>query len=144
MSSNTTGKSILFIAHLANDFLSARMNLSKLLLDEGWQVTVVVPSGKEVTKIKAELPEIEVIDWEYERESLSIMGSLAFMRQVRRVIKDKRPAIVQNLKLKPNIFGTMGAYWGGNRNISCLVAGLGAMFRGNDAKSRIYRALNLL
>lgn len=116
------------IALIANSDLAVyhwRAGLIKELVRQGVEVTVIVPMGNYIDKIK--LLGAQCICIPMNRFLSPVSDILLFPRLLRVLIKC-RFDIVHTMSIKPNVYGTLAAKLAGVKRIVCLLSGTGFAF----------------
>ena len=130
-------KKILLVGSYAESLIKFRGPLLKLLCDQGNEVVACAPDGKgEIIKA------LESLGAKYRniflrRTGLNILDDIRGLLSIHRVVRELRPEIVLAYTIKPVIYGTLSAFWGGVPKIFALITGLGYAFGGGSRKQKM-------
>ncbi|CZT57941.1 N, N'-diacetylbacillosaminyl-diphospho-undecaprenol alpha-1,3-N-acetylgalactosaminyltransferase [Eubacteriaceae bacterium CHKCI005] len=130
---------VLMIAPKTSTFINFRGDLIRDMVKHGCEVVVAVPeSGYETVfeKLGAKQRLIHL-----EKNSLSVFGSLSYMTNLKRIMKEERPDKVFSYTIKPVIFGSLAAKLAKVPEIYSMVTGLGYLYAVDSAKTKLLRAI---
>lgn len=130
-------KKMLMIASKAKAHINFRGDLTKEIIRQGYDVTLIVPH--DLYKKELEDMGIKVIVMPYNKNSISIKNNLKTIRQMQKIIEDEKPDIVFAYTIKPIILGTIASKKAKVKKIYSMVTGLGHIYSDNSLKTRIIR-----
>lgn len=116
-------------------FVTHRLPLALAAKEEGYDVTVICPSGPDVDEITSH--GFKHIHFVFNRKGTNPIFELMTILKLSLILITTKPDLVHNLALKPVLYGTLAARLAGVKGIVNLVAGLGYSFSGNSKKQRI-------
>ena len=100
-------KRILYLQTEDWAFLLHRLPMSRAARGAGFEVHVATRIGDRLADIEAEGFTAHHIGWT--RGSRSPFDTLSAARQIRRIIKDVKPAILHNVAIKPTLVGAVAS-----------------------------------
>ena len=130
-------KKILMIASKTKAHINFRGDLTKQIIDMGYDVSVVVPHDlykKELEKIGA-----KVIVMPYNKNSVSIKDNIKSIKQLKKIITDEKPNKIFAYTIKPIILGSIAAHKCKVNEMYSMVTGLGHIYSDNSFKVRVLR-----
>jgi len=132
-------KRILMIASKAKAHLNFRGDLTKQIIDMGYDVTVVVPHDL----YKKELEElgVKVVVMPYNKNSTSIFDNLTSIFRLENIIKEEKPDKIFAYTIKPIILGSIAAKRAKIKEMYSMVTGLGHIYSDNSLKTKILRII---
>ncbi len=138
------GKRIIYVVNPPIFFVSHRMVLAQAARAEGYDVSVVTPEGEGVAAICA-----AGFDWHpmrFDPGGMSLVRDLGTVRDLLRIFRALKPAIVHNVTIKPVLYGTLAARLAGVKLVINAISGLGYLFTGSRMLRRflgiaLYRLL---
>src|SRR5699024_3037867 len=80
-----------------------RKEIIQALIEENYQVTVVLPYGQKVEKLKE--MGCEIIDLSLDRRGLNPIKDLKLLYNYFKIIRSLKPDVVLSYTIKPNIYG---------------------------------------
>lgn len=116
------------IALIANNDLAVyhwRAGLIKELVRQGMEVTVVVPMGNYVDKIKDLGTQCVCVPM---NRYFSPVSDILLLPRFFWLLRKGRFDLVHTMSIKPNIYGTIAAKLAGIKKVVCLLSGLGFAF----------------
>ena len=125
------------IASKAKAHLNFRGDLTKKIIDMGYEVSVVVPHDlykEELEKLGA-----KVIVMPYNKNSVSIFDNLSSIKTLRKIMEDEKPDKVFAYTIKPILFASFAAHKCKIDEIYSMVTGLGHIYSDNSFKVRVIR-----
>jgi N,N'-diacetylbacillosaminyl-diphospho-undecaprenol alpha-1,3-N-acetylgalactosaminyltransferase len=125
---------IVFIDNNAETIWLFRRDLILTLLHNGHCVTVIVPDGTFVERVR--LLGVEVLIVPLHR-FINPVRDICLLWKYYRILRKLKPVIVYTMTVKPNVFGTIAARCCGIKNIYSLVAGLGTAFTEGKGWKRV-------
>ena len=129
-------KKILLLAHDGEDFYKARIPFAKFLIQNGFQVFVVVPKDKYTQAIIDE--GLTVFNGSLERDNLNPFDLLRTIFQVRSYARDNQIDLVHSFKFIPNLINVLSNLFA-SRKVVLHIAGLGIAFANNSFKYLVIR-----
>ncbi len=126
--SKSIGGHVLRIALIANSDLAVyhwRAGLIKELVRQGMEVTVIVPMGNYVDKIKDLGTQCICIPM---NRFLSPMSDILLLPRLFWVLRKGRFDLAHTMSIKPNVYGTIAAKLAGVKRVVCLLSGTGFAF----------------
>lgn len=111
--------------------------LIRALVKEGYDVVTISPRSKyfEVLEAMGARP----IEIEFSRHSASVLRNLELLRDLVAIIRRECPDVVHSFTHKAVIFGSFAARLSRVKKIVATVTGLGSLFIGSDARTRLLR-----
>ncbi len=111
-----------------------RNELIMRLLQEGYQVGVVLPYGEKVELLKQE--GCTYYEAKVDRRGMNICRDLGLLWKYWKILKKEKPDIVLTYTIKPNIYGSLAA---GFLGIPCIVniTGLGSAVENSGVLQRV-------
>lgn len=98
-----TSKKVLILANNDSGLLSFRKEVISSLVENGFKVTVSVPNGKQIDKIR-ELG-CNVIITDIDRRGTNILSDLRLLKHYINLLEKEKPDVVLTYTIKPNIYG---------------------------------------
>ena len=136
-------KKFLLIGPKTKTVVNFRGDLISDIRKRGYEVVVVVPENNcreffEENGVKVRLVKLN-------KNSTSVINSLRYCRDLKRIIREEKPDKVFSFTIKPVIFGSIAAKRAGVKEIYSLVCGLGLLFSSDsfDIKTLRFIAGNL-
>jgi len=129
---------ILVISPKNKTVFNFRGDLIRDMISAGNEVMVVGPNREYVDDIMA-LGVSEFIEVPLVKDNTSIKGDLAYLKSLKRVMREKKPDLVFSYTIKPVIYGSMAARSAGVPNIYAMVTGLGRIYASGGIKTKILR-----
>jgi glycosyltransferase involved in cell wall biosynthesis len=118
-------------------FLSHRLPMARAAKDAGYEVHVAtrLKDGKAAIEREGFVP--HALSWS--RGSLSPLGSLSGIVELRRLLRELKPDILHNISLKPVLLGTTASLGLSATAVVNSVTGLGTVFIGEARVSGLAR-----
>ncbi|MGH2442451.1 MAG: glycosyltransferase family 4 protein [Chloroflexota bacterium] len=125
---------LLFNVNVAWFFISHRLEIARASRDSGFEVHIAadVESPEEAAILQREGVTFHRV--RVSRAGLTPLRDFIYLRQLERVMKVVRPALVHNVTVKPVIYGTIAARRVGIPGIVNAVAGLGYGFSPGESR----------
>jgi glycosyltransferase involved in cell wall biosynthesis len=119
-------------------FVSHRLTMARSARDAGFQVHVATRVGRHGAAIEAEGFRLHALDWK--RGSLNPFRLVRDIRQIRRLLRALKPALVDHVALQPVVVGSLAAI---ALPPACLnaVTGLGFAFTSSRPRARALRVV---
>lgn len=130
-------KKILMIASKAKAHINFRGDLTKQIIDLGYDVSVIVPH--DLYKGELEKIGVNVIVLPYNKNSTSIFANLRTINQLFCIIKNEKPDKIFAYTIKPIILGSIAAHKAKVKEMYSMVTGLGHVYSDNSLKVKIIR-----
>lgn len=111
----------------------------KDIKSKGYEVVAVVPENSNSEEF--EKMGIRKIYLELQKTSLSVFGTLAYLKGLTKILKEEKPDKVFSYTIKPVIFGSIAAHRAKVKEIYSLVCGLGYVYSINNLKTKIIRPI---
>lgn len=131
---------ILIVSPKNKTVFNFRGDLIRDMISHGHEVMVTGPNQDYVADVLA-LGVSEFIHVSLVKDNTSITGDLAYLRELIRVMKDKKPDMVFSYTIKPVIYGSIAAKTCGVSRIHAMVTGLGRVYASSGMKARIVRMI---
>lgn len=128
-------KSIMFIAPQTQSLINFRGDLMLDIKKKGYEVIAVVPEKDRMEFFKDNGIKVRLI--ELDKNSTSILKTLKYYKELKRIIKEEQPNKVFSYTIKPVIFGSIAAHSVGIKEIYSLVCGIGYVYSHDDAKAKV-------
>jgi len=129
-------KKIAIVANSTWNIYNFRLNLIKVLLDEGWQVIVIAPLD-EYIQYKEKFPKVKHVQLRHlHRISKNPFKELRLVLELRIIYKKLKPDLILHYTHKPNIFGGIAAKLNNIKSIA-VITGLGYAFINNGISKSI-------
>lgn len=114
-----------------------RGDMIKAMVDNGHEVVACAPNDNgdiedKVLKLGAKYLPIKM-----SRTGMNPLRDVALVRDISRILRDEKPDVFLSYTIKPNIYGSLAAYFSGVENIYGLMTGAGSVIRGKTFKLRI-------
>ena len=132
----TKGK-ILMIASKTKAHLNFRGDLTREIVNKGYEVSVVVPH--EFYKNELENLGVKVIVMPYNKNSVSIFANLSSLKKLKKIMEEEKPDKVFAYTIKPVIYGSIAAHKCKINEMYSMVTGLGHIYSDNSFKVRLLR-----
>lgn len=120
-------------------FCSHRLPVARAARDAGAEVVAATRIGSHRAAIEAEGFRTIALSWR--RGSHGPLAELAAIREIVGVYRRERPDLVHHVALKPVIHGSVAAWLAGVPHVINALTGLGALFIGSSARTRVLGAL---
>lgn len=117
-----------------------RGDLIRDMIAKGHEVVVIGPNRDYVEDVLA-LGVSEFVEVKLVKDNTSIAGDLKYLKQLVRVMKEKKPDLVFGYTIKPVIYGSIAAKIAGVPHIYAMVTGLGRVYASNGMKAKIVRLI---
>lgn len=131
---------ILVVSPKNKTVFNFRGDLIRDMIAQGHEVLVVGPNRIYVEDILA-LGVSEFIEVKLVKDNTSVTGDLAYLKQLIRVMKEKKPDLVFGYTIKPVIYGSIAAKIAGVKKIYAMVTGLGRVYASGGLKARTVRLI---
>jgi glycosyltransferase involved in cell wall biosynthesis len=118
-------------------FVLHRLELAVAARAAGYDVVVATRAGQQCERITAAGLRVRPVD--FDRAGLNPIRDLGTLLSIARIYRQEAPDLVHHMAIKPIIFGSIAARLVGVRSIVNTLAGLGYVFSGSDARSRLLR-----
>jgi glycosyltransferase involved in cell wall biosynthesis len=125
---------ILILASHAPSLLNFRGPLIRELIASGHTVCVGAPDVNSFTRDALERLGAKVYETPLERNGLSILNDLVYLRNLLALVREIQPALMLTYTIKPNIWGAFAAARAGVPSIA-MVTGLGYAFTDGSNKT---------
>ena len=130
-------KKMLMIASKAKGHLNFRADLTKDIIEKGYDVSVVVPH--DLYKEELEALGAKVIVLPYNKNSVSIKANLNLIKELAKIIKEEQPNKIFAYTIKPIILGSLAAKKCKVKEMYSMVTGLGHIYADNSLKVKLIR-----
>jgi glycosyltransferase involved in cell wall biosynthesis len=117
---------ILYFDNDAGTFLLHRLSLARAAASAGFEVHVCVPESRRARELVEEGFSVHAISMS--RRRLSPVSDVKTFLSIRRVIRNVRPDLIHNLRIKPVLYGGIAARLGGHGAVVNMLTGLGTAF----------------
>lgn len=135
----SSGCNLLIVAANARSLMANRGDLIAETIKLGKTVEAAVPEAdflEEVESLGIPIHKVRL-----SRTGLNPVADLGFVRQVRVLTRQRRPAVVFAYGLKPVVFGLLGARLAGARRCYAMVTGLGHAYTTESLRTRVVRLI---
>jgi len=129
---------ILVVSPKNKTVFNFRGDLIKDMIAHGNEVYVTGPNEDFVEDIMA-LGVKEFIEVSFVKDNTSVLGDLAYLKKLRKVMVENKPDLVFGYTIKPVIYGSMAAKSAGVKKIYAMVTGLGRIYASGGFKTNIVR-----
>lgn len=129
---------IIVVAPKNKTVFNFRGDLIKDMIAKGNEVMVVGPNKDYLDDIMA-LGVSEFIEVPFVKDNTSVFGDLDYLKQLKKVFKDKKPDLVFGYTIKPVIYGSLAAKRAKVPHIYAMVTGLGRVYASQSLKTKIVR-----
>jgi glycosyltransferase involved in cell wall biosynthesis len=128
---------LLFLVTEDSYFCSHRLPVARAAHQAGYEVVVATHVSDLAERIRSE--GFRLVPMRLGRETLSPIGELRALLEVRRLFNDERPDIIHNVALKPILYGSIAAL--GQRKVPMVnaVAGLGYLVASSSRRTKVLR-----
>ena len=120
-------------------FCSHRLPVARAARDAGAEVVVATRVTAHGEAIRAEGFRLVPLAWR--RGSHAPLAELRAIAEIVRLYRRERPDLVHHVALKPVIYGSLAAALAGVPHVVNALTGLGALFIGSSARTRLLGAL---
>lgn len=127
--------SIVFVYNTARYLLNMRGELIRMLRERGMRVIAIVPRDDAVPRLEA--MGVVVLDWRLSGHGMNPVAEWRSYRQLSRLIREARAAIVFSFTIKPVIYASFAAYQSGCRRVFSMVTGRGYLFGESTVLQRL-------
>jgi glycosyltransferase involved in cell wall biosynthesis len=118
-----------------------RLSLVRSLQQNGYEVTLVSPSGRYVENLSR--LGLRHIEWDVSRQSLSPFHEALALRRLLQIYRQERPDLVHHFTIKPVIYGSLAARMAEVPAVVNSITGLGYIFTSNRGDARILKRVAL-
>ena len=128
---------VMHIALVSNSdysFYQFRLGFIRLLIAQGWKVTLVAPAGKSVSALERE--GATFVDWRLHRGSMNPWREFRSLLSLFRIYRSMGPVLVHHYTAKPLVYGALAARLAGVPVVIGSLTGLGYVFSGMGWKTR--------
>jgi glycosyltransferase involved in cell wall biosynthesis len=122
-------------------FWAHRLPQARAARDSGFDVAVATRVDRHGELIRGEGFTLHPLGWR--RGSINPVAGLLAIREVARLYRRERPAIVHHVSQKPILIGSIAARLAGRTRIVNALTGLGFLFTAATAKTRLLRGFLL-
>lgn len=129
---------ILIVSPKNKTVFNFRGDLIRDMIAQGHEVLVTGPNQDYVDDILA-LGVSEFIEAPVVKDNTSITGDLAYLKNLKRIMEEKKPDLVFGYTIKPVIYGSLAAKAAGVPRIYAMVTGLGRVYASGGLKARAVR-----
>ena len=119
-------KKIVFLSHVDMNLYLFRRPIMRQLVERGWQVMAVAPSGGYSGKFAAD--GVKHVSYPIRPGGMNPLQELLVVFRLWRIFRRLGPDIVHTFTMKPNVYGTLAARLAGVPCIVNSVTGLGSFF----------------
>ena len=120
-------------------FVSHRLELAVAARAAGYDVVVATRVARHGARIAAAGLQVRPVD--FDRAGLNPITDFGTLLSIARIYRQEAPDIVHHVALKPIILGSIAARLVGITSIVNALAGLGYVFSGADARSKLLRCV---
>lgn len=131
---------ILVISPKNKTVFNFRGDLIRDMIAAGNEVMVTGPNNEYVDDILA-LGVSEFVEVPLVKDNTSIKGDLAYLKNLKTVIKDKKPDLVFSYTIKPVVYGSLAAKSAHVPHIYAMVTGLGRVYASGGIKTKVVRLI---
>lgn len=131
---------ILVVSPKNKTVFNFRGDLIKDMIAKGHEVYVTGPNREFVADIMA-LGVKEFLEVPLVKDNTSVTGDLAYLRKLRKVMKQIQPELVFAYTIKPVIYGSIAARSCGVKKIYPMVTGLGRVYASETLKTKAIRQI---
>jgi glycosyltransferase involved in cell wall biosynthesis len=131
-------KKLLFIISVDSYFVSHRLHLAKIAIQNGFEVGIIckVSSHQDVIENSG----VRVFDWKLSRGSINPFSEIGAIIQLHKVIKKFSPDVIHSVALKPVFYSAIVNKFN-YCNIVYALGGLGFVFSSNKLKAILLRTV---
>lgn len=130
------GQKILLIENFASDFYKARLPLAIYLIEKGYDVHALIPTGEYVDMIRQ--AGIKVIGYDLNRKDKGINQLIQLVKIYRSVIRENDIDIIHSFRFQPNLLNVLANSFN-KRRIFLHITGLGIAFSNSSFSYLILR-----
>lgn len=120
--------------------INFRGDLIKAMVENGHNVVACAPDDNNDVEIKVNELGAKYIPINMNRTGTNIFEDIKLMSDMMKVIRNEMPDVFLSYTIKPNIYGTLAAYFSRVKNIYGLMTGAGSIIRGTSAKMRLMQS----
>ena len=125
---------IALVSNSDYSFYQFRLGFIRLLIAQGWKVTLVAPAGKSVSALERE--GATFVDWRLHRGSMNPWREFRSLLSLFRIYRSMGPVLVHHYTAKPLVYGALAARLAGVPVVIGSLTGLGYVFSGMGWKTR--------
>ncbi len=103
-----------------------RLSFARALRENGYKVTFVCPTGNYLPKLEAD--GFPCVRWQISRKSLNPLREIISIVQLVGIYRRLKPDVVHHFTVKPNLYGTLAAYFAKVPAMINTFTGLGYLF----------------
>lgn len=131
---------LLFSDNTLWGLVNFRMEIFKHFHELGYEIVLVAPDDPH-SQLKTHVPDfVKYIQVKLERTGQSPLHDIRYMISLYRIYCSEKPDWIFHYTIKPNIYGTLAAYFAGIRSVS-MIAGLGYAFSTKNLTQKIVTIL---
>ncbi len=130
-------KKILFIVTEDWYFISHRLNLAKLAISKGYEVSLLTKISAHENYINSF--GINVIDWPIERSSRNPIKELKSFYHIVKIVRRAKPDLLHAVAIKPVFYTIISKLFFNKKGIVLALAGLGFIFRSKKFSAKFMR-----
>lgn len=128
---------ILIISPQTKNLINFRADLICDIRKKGYDVTVVIPEDESRDFFRKNGAKVRLIN--LDKNSASVGQTMAYYKNLKKIIKEEKPDKVFSYTIKPVIFGSMAAHKADVKEIYSLICGLGMLFCSDSLKIKVLR-----
>lgn len=132
-------KKIMMIAPKTKTFINFRGDLMKDIKKKEYNIVAVIPEDEEKEFLKEN--NIKTVLINVNKNSLSILNTINYYKQLRKIINKEKPDKVFSYTIKPVIFGSIAAKKENVKEIYSLICGLGYLYSVRNIKTKLLRII---
>jgi glycosyltransferase involved in cell wall biosynthesis len=135
-------KTILVLGSYAPSLVRFRGSLLAAMAERGHKVIAAAPNITSETRAAIEMLGAEPLELQLVNASLNPMGMLSSLRQLRRIVRERRPDVLVSYTIKPVILAAIAGKAERVPKIVSLITGVGYAFTaGRELKRLVSRAM---
>lgn len=134
---------ILIISPKNKTVFNFRGDLIKDMIASGNDVLVTGPNQDFVDDIYS-LGVSKFIEVPLVKDNTSVLGDLAYLKALKRIMKEEKPDLVFSYTIKPVIYGSIAAKAAKVKNVYAMVTGLGRVYGSGGIKTRVIKTITKL
>lgn len=120
-------------------FVSHRLELAIAAREAGYDVVVATRVARHGERITAAGLQVRPVN--FDRAGLNPVKDFGTLLEIAKIYRQEAPDLVHHVALKPIIFGSIAARLLGIRRVVNALAGLGYVYSGADARSKLLRCV---
>ncbi|GGA65126.1 glycosyltransferase family 4 protein [Ornithinibacillus halotolerans] len=132
---------IFILGSYGPSLVNFRGDMIKAMVDSGHEVVACAPDDEGNIKEKLINLGARYVSIKMNRTGMNPLKDLMLTLEIIRKVKEESPDVFLSYTIKPNIYGSIAAYFAGVKNIYGLMTGAGSVIRGNTLKLKFIQRI---